>query len=103
MGDAPNGCSLSGTSAGANTAMGSMERALSLEGPKLIVCGNAPTFLLRLVEADEDLLKDIAVVGVPVGFVNVVESKQRLYDSGVPCIASSVWGGAGAATSPPRL
>ena len=32
--------------------------------------------------------RDIAVVGVPVGFVNVVEVKERLWESGIPCIAA---------------
>ena len=34
------------------------------------------------------LPRDIAVVGVPVGFVNVVEAKERLWESGIPCIAA---------------
>ncbi len=65
----------------------SMERALALEGPKLLVCGNAPTFLLSLLERG-DLPGDIAVIGVPVGFVNVIEAKERLWASGLPCIAA---------------
>ena len=32
--------------------------------------------------------RDIAVIGVPVGFVNVVEAKERLWLSGIPCIAA---------------
>ena len=65
----------------------SMERALALPGPKLLVCGNAPTFLLSLLERSERPA-DIAVIGVPVGFVNVVEAKERLWASGIPCIAA---------------
>ena len=69
----------------------SMERALSLSGPRLLVCGNAPTFLFPLLERIEsgDLIPDdLAVIGVPVGFVNVVEAKERLLASGLPCIVS---------------
>lgn len=64
----------------------SMEHALRLPGPKLLVCGNAPTFLFPLLESEH--VEDTAVIGVPVGFVNVVEAKQRLWESGLPCIAA---------------
>jgi precorrin-8X/cobalt-precorrin-8 methylmutase len=68
----------------------SMERALKIQGPKLLVCGNAPTFLLSLLEISKEngLPEDTAVVGVPVGFVNVVEAKEKLWQSGLPCIAA---------------
>ena len=68
----------------------SMERALKIRGPKLLVCGNAPTFLLSLLEISQEngLPEDTAVVGVPVGFVNVVEAKEKLWQSGLPCIAA---------------
>lgn len=68
----------------------SMERALKIQGPKLLVCGNAPTFLLSLLEISQEngLPEDTAVVGVPVGFVNVVEAKEKLWQSGLPCIAA---------------
>ncbi len=64
-----------------------MERALSLPAPRLLVCGNAPTFLFPLLER-AGKANDTAVIGVPVGFVNVVEAKQRLWDSGLPCIVA---------------
>lgn len=64
----------------------SMEHALRLPGPKLLVCGNAPTFLFPLLETEH--VEDTAVIGVPVGFVNVIEAKQRLWESGLPCIAA---------------
>ena len=68
----------------------SMEKALGIDGPKLLVCGNAPTFLLSLLEIAENtgMPADTAVIGVPVGFVNVVEAKEKLWDSGIPCIAA---------------
>mgnify|MGYP000791550676 CR=1 FL=1 len=62
----------------------SMERALAIPGSKLLVCGNAPTFLEPL-ENHADL-KNTVVIGVPVGFVNVVESKELFLDSPVPHI-----------------
>lgn len=64
----------------------SMEHALTLPGKKLLVCGNAPTFLFPLFE--REISKDIAVIGVPVGFVNVVEAKNALCESGIPCIVA---------------
>ena len=72
---------------GITRAAVSMERALGLPGPKLFVCGNAPTFLLPLLEA-EPRPADLAVIGVPVGFVNVVEVKERLWASSLPCVVA---------------
>ena len=69
----------------------SMEHALPLPGPKLRVCGNAPTFLLSLLsrlDQNRSMADDLAVIGVPVGFVNVVEAKEQLLTSGLPCIVS---------------
>lgn len=63
-----------------------MERALELPGPLLLVCGNAPTFLFPLISSARR--DDVAAIGVPVGFVNVCEAKQELWQSGVPCIAA---------------
>lgn len=64
----------------------SMERALKMPGPKLIVCGNAPSFLTPLFE--RGATENIAVIGTPVGFVNVVEAKEQLWKSGLPAIVA---------------
>ena len=64
----------------------SMERALAIPGSKLLVCGNAPTFLEPL-ENHADL-KNTVVIGVPVGFVHVVEAKEMLLKTGLPCIVA---------------
>ncbi|MBR1606729.1 MAG: precorrin-8X methylmutase [Clostridia bacterium] len=72
---------------GQTRAYVSMEKALALPGKKLLVCGNAPTFLFPLLEMEKPP-EDVAVIGVPVGFVNVVEAKERLWNSGIPCIAA---------------
>ena len=64
---------------GETRATVSMERAARLEGPLVLAIGNAPTALVRaceLIGAGE--LKPALVIGVPVGFVNVVESKELL-------------------------
>lgn len=72
---------------GQTRAFVSMEKALALPGKKLLVCGNAPTFLFPLLGMEKQP-EDVAVIGVPVGFVNVVEAKDRLWHSGIPCIAA---------------
>ena len=65
----------------------SMEKALKIEGDKLLVCGNAPTFIMSLLE-QQKLPDNIAVIGVPVGFVNVVQAKEDLWNSGIPSIVA---------------
>ena len=54
--------------------------------------GNAPTALLAITEEIENGLRPALVIGVPVGFVNVVESKERLFATcgqyGVPAIVA---------------
>ena len=70
-------------------AVVSMERAAALSGPLLFAIGNAPTALLHLVElAGRGRVQPAGIIGVPVGFVNVIESKERLIESGLCCIAA---------------
>jgi precorrin-8X/cobalt-precorrin-8 methylmutase len=53
-----------------------------LEGA-LVVVGNAPTALFRLLEMiDEDVPRPAAVIGLPVGFVGAAESKEALARDG---------------------
>lgn len=67
----------------------SMEKAAELKGPLIFAIGNAPTALLRLKELiDADAVRPELVVGVPVGFVNVVESKELIMESDVPYIVA---------------
>ncbi len=65
---------------GVTRAAVSMEKAARLQGrPLIFAVGNAPTALLRLADLmEEGSVRPALVVGVPVGFVNVVESKERL-------------------------
>ncbi|MBQ1602353.1 MAG: precorrin-8X methylmutase, partial [Oscillospiraceae bacterium] len=42
--------------------------------------GNAPTALLRIAERIEQGARPALVIGVPVGFVNVEQSKERILD-----------------------
>lgn len=54
------------------------------------VVGNAPTALLRLMELiKEKKAKPNLVIGLPVGFVNAVESKEKLISMNYPCISNT--------------
>lgn len=57
-----------------------MERGASLQKPLIYAVGNAPTALIRLYEMLEEgsMVTPALIVGVPVGFVNVVESKELI-------------------------
>ena len=67
---------------GVTRAMVSMERAAQLPKPCIFAIGNAPTALICIRELmDAGKLKPALIVGVPVGFVNVVESKELIMES----------------------
>ena len=74
---------------GTTRAAASVDKAASLGRPLIYAVGNAPTALIRLCEHIEagDLVPEL-IIGAPVGFVNVVQSKEMLVASGVPCIAA---------------
>ena len=74
---------------GVTRAMVSMERAAELEKPCVFAIGNAPTALFSLLELIEaGRVRPALIVGVPVGFVNVVESKEQIMTAGVPYIVA---------------
>jgi precorrin-8X/cobalt-precorrin-8 methylmutase len=57
----------------------------------ILAIGNAPTALLQaitMIEANPSALASIVVIGVPVGFVNAVESKELLNQTAIPHITS---------------
>jgi len=65
----------------------SMERAAALPGPVIFAIGNAPTALISLYELmEQGSFRPEFVIGVPVGFVNVVQAKELFLDSDVPFI-----------------
>ena len=67
----------------------SMEKALQLDKPVIFAVGNAPTALLSIIRLYEETgFTPVAVIGVPVGFVNVEASKELLIASGLPCIVN---------------
>ena len=74
---------------GETRATVSMERAAELEGPLVFAIGNAPTALVRLCQLiDEGKVDPALVIGVPVGFVNVVESKELMLTMDAPHIVA---------------
>ena len=67
---------------GVTRAFVSMERAAALPKPCIFAIGNAPTALFSLEELMEaGKLRPALIIGVPVGFVNVVESKERIIEA----------------------
>lgn len=74
---------------GETRATVSMERATKLEGPVIFAIGNAPTALVRLCDMlDGGEIAPALIIGAPVGFVNVVESKELLLRKDVPYIVA---------------
>ena len=72
---------------GMTRATVSMEHAAKLDGPLIFAIGNAPTALIRLHELiGEGAVSPALVIGVPVGFVNVVESKELFLGGDTPYI-----------------
>ena len=78
--------------AGTTRAVAAMHRAAREHPGAILAVGNAPTALLTIAEELEAGLRPALVIGVPVGFVNVVESKETLFaiceQHGVPVIAA---------------
>lgn len=78
--------------AGTTRAVAAMHRAAREHPGAILAVGNAPTALLAIAEEIEAGLRPALVIGVPVGFVNVVESKETLFavceQHGVPAIAA---------------
>jgi len=63
------------------------KRKASLEGAVALI-GNAPLALAEIVRLHvEEGLRPAAVIGMPVGFVNVVESKELLFATEIPYIS----------------
>ncbi len=67
----------------------SMDKASELDVSVIFAIGNAPTALIRLKELiDEGKIKPELVIGVPVGFVNVIESKEMITETDIPYIVA---------------
>lgn len=72
---------------GCTRAVVCMERGAQVQGPVIFAIGNAPTALIHLYELiQEKKIDPVLVIGVPVGFVNVIESKELYLGSEIPHI-----------------
>ena len=66
-----------------------VDKAAQLDKPLIFAIGNAPTALVRLYELiEEGKLNPALIIGVPVGFVNVVQSKELIMKADVPYIVA---------------
>lgn len=74
---------------GTTRAVASMNKAAENEQNCIFAIGNAPTALIRLYELiNEGKLMPQLIIGVPVGFVNVVESKEIIMSLDIPYIVA---------------
>lgn len=74
---------------GCTRAVVSMDKAADLKKPLIFAIGNAPTALLKIRELiDTGKISPLLVIGVPVGFVNIIESKEAIMETDVPFIVS---------------
>lgn len=74
---------------GTTRAAVSMEKAAKLEKSCIFAIGNAPTALLALYDLImSGKLSPALVIGVPVGFVNIIESKETIMKANVPYIVA---------------
>ena len=74
---------------GTTRATASMDKAAGLKKPLIFAIGNAPTALVRLYELiEEGKVQPELIIGVPVGFVNVVQSKELIMQTGIPYIVA---------------
>lgn len=74
---------------GTTRATASMDKASLLDKELIFAIGNAPTALVRLYELINDgKINPTLIIGVPVGFVNVVQSKELIMSTNVPHIVA---------------
>lgn len=74
---------------GTTRATAAVDKAAKLGKPIIFAVGNAPTALVRLYELiQEGKIKPELIIGVPVGFVNVVESKELILALDIPYIVA---------------
>ena len=75
--------------AGKTRAQMSMRIAKEDMNGGIVVVGNAPTALLEVMEMiREGITKPALVIGIPVGFVSAVESKEELAKMDIPFITN---------------
>ncbi|MDI9624595.1 MAG: cobalt-precorrin-8 methylmutase [Methanothermobacter sp.] len=70
-------------------AAAAMEYAASKGFSGVVVVGNAPTALLKVIKLTKAGMDVKSVIGVPVGFVGAAESKKLLTKTGIPYLITS--------------
>ena len=76
-------------SRGVTRATVSMERAAMIKKPVIFAVGNAPTALIKIREMyDNGTFAPAAVIGVPVGFVNVEAAKELIIETDMTYIVN---------------
>ena len=74
---------------GTTRATACMDKAAEMDEKLIFAIGNAPTALVRLYELiEEGKISPELIIGVPVGFVNVVQSKELIMHADVPYIVA---------------
>ncbi len=74
---------------GTTRSTANIDKAAAMGKPLIFAIGNAPTALVRIYElVEEGKLNPELVIGVPVGFVNVVQSKELIMQTDVPYIVA---------------
>lgn len=74
---------------GSTRAVAGMDKAATLGKELIFAIGNAPTALIRLYELlQAGRINPQGIIGVPVGFVNVVEAKELILQTKVPYIVA---------------
>lgn len=69
-------------------ALASLEKAKDVLDGAIVLTGNAPLALAGIIRLYiEENIKPALVIGMPVGFVNVVESKDLLFATDLPYIS----------------
>lgn len=88
---ADNDVAESARSNGTTRAVAAVDKAANLFGNKnfIYAVGNAPTALIRLHELiEQKMISPALIIGVPVGFVNVVRSKDLIMTNDIPYIVA---------------
>ena len=65
-----------------------MDKAAELGKPLILLSEMRLHYLVRLYELINEKISPYLIIGVPVGFVNVVQSKEMIMDTDVPYIVA---------------
>ncbi len=73
---------------GTSRALASLDFAQEMLNDSIVLIGNAPLALAGIIKLYvEKNIKPALIIGMPVGFVNVLESKELLFETDIPYIS----------------